>query len=630
MTGFVNPYSFVPLPKRIERTSPSGHERRSAGLVSGELIVDARCETPLLIRGFGESGAVAQPPQRGDGRIFIPGSSIHGALRSLHETMSGGCLRVFDEDFVPVYRMQARAPEGLRLAVVQPDRADGTVRVALCDDVVYVDWRVFGDSPDKLRSGARLNLVQVVHQLDDRGRRVARPDGATVTFAVGGDRVVLVTDTRARRASHPCYFATGRVGTQIAKVSSDVLAEFTALVKQADDLRPGSSRARDARRPDQIAVTWGPPAGRVIGYRDAASDTLRPGQVLWARVDAGAIAGLALAQIWRERGSVSAGERIPETLAACTDPADLCTSCRVFGSADTRASGDDEAAAQSSYRGHVRVLDSTDVEAVDSDQVFDLPPLGQPRPGSGQFYLRNSNQQPSSGRPARQWGRDPDRPHARHIRGRKMYWSTGWNARQAQADGGAAMVDNNLVSRARPLGVGSTFSIRVVFENLWPSELGAVIACLDLSRWATAATRAGSSHDMHPSSLRFPLGGGKPLGFGALDTQVRSLRVTRTPEARWLASGGGEESADPDALVAEFVAATSPKVRATWLALSHLLSKDFVAGELVQYPPAVKGNAFHFWSNSIGVKFTNRPDIPLRVLPAAEAPADRQTLSGEG
>ena len=96
---FVNPYTFVPFPERIERRKPSGHHLLGAGNLSGAFTVTWTFTSPFQ----------APAGQSGTAVLRLPGSSVKGAVRSLHETLAGGCLRVFHEDFVPSYRDQARA-----------------------------------------------------------------------------------------------------------------------------------------------------------------------------------------------------------------------------------------------------------------------------------------------------------------------------------------------------------------------------------------------------------------------------------------------------------------------------------------------------------------------------------------
>ncbi|MDQ1249610.1 MAG: hypothetical protein QG597_3985, partial [Actinomycetota bacterium] len=114
---FVNPYTFIPFSANdIRRRSPAGHSSLASGgpgdgepgeqRYLGRLDLRVTARTRILVRGGPDGG----PPVRG-GVPIIPGSSLHGALRSMHEVLCGGCLRVFDADFVPSYRDE---PESVR------------------------------------------------------------------------------------------------------------------------------------------------------------------------------------------------------------------------------------------------------------------------------------------------------------------------------------------------------------------------------------------------------------------------------------------------------------------------------------------------------------------------------------
>src|SRR5437016_4695857 len=111
MAEFINPYTFMPLPALIGRDRPGGHHCAGDQNVSGGMTVEWRLQTPLLLPHA--------HPQVRSGRVVIPGSSVKGAVRSLHEALMGGCLRVVDEDFLPVYRQPAVAKDqNWHLAVV--------------------------------------------------------------------------------------------------------------------------------------------------------------------------------------------------------------------------------------------------------------------------------------------------------------------------------------------------------------------------------------------------------------------------------------------------------------------------------------------------------------------------------
>ena len=146
---FINPYTFVPFPERIDRRGPAGHHLLAAGNLSGTLTVTWRFASPFQ----------APEGQSGTTVLRLPGSSVKGAVRSLHETLAGGCLRVFNDSFVPSYRDQATARSGdWTMALVEQCTQDGQpLTVRLCDDVCWVPApKLRAACGQDLRTGSRV------------------------------------------------------------------------------------------------------------------------------------------------------------------------------------------------------------------------------------------------------------------------------------------------------------------------------------------------------------------------------------------------------------------------------------------------------------------------------------------
>ena len=361
---FVNPYTFVPFPDAPpNRARPHGHAGRSE-LLSGTLTVTIHTETGVLIRGFGTE-ETPDVPRRADGTPFIPGSSLKGALRSLHETITGGCLRVFDSDFVPGYRdsVTVNTTRGLRMAIVAEHVSEDVPPTLLvCPDeddppTLHHDLlvRAAGGGPP-LRSGERLAVTFTrgrpdAAYRDDEGEWVVFISDAKVRDAAGGRK----RNYRAQLRRYP-------VGAVARAVPDEVWQDFLHAVDGADDLRTAQLAKRDPG--DVFAdVTF---QGRVIGRRHYASRRLHEGQPVWVRLDSdGEIESLRLSMIWRHPGSVSAGQRVDPGFHACREWESLCPSCQVFGSADTEGKDTPEAR-QNSYRGHVRFSDAVLVKRAKS------------------------------------------------------------------------------------------------------------------------------------------------------------------------------------------------------------------------------------------------------------------------
>lgn len=496
---FVNPYTFLPWPDRpgpgVSRSALAGHDRLGGdggeARFAGSVTVELCCRSPLLIRNVVRERAVAVDadglvygrfPRRtrpgpggaldGVQEPFVPGSSLAGVFRSLHEALAGGCLRVFDGGFVPGYRDKPLAGAerdallGLaagrwRLARVEAVDTDGVpVSVRLCDqDVVWIPAQhlagVLG-GPQRVRTGAQV-AVPCVPAPDGLGRRTVE-DASGV--AAGQGWTILVTDAKARPPRRKngtpgmYYCAAGRLESapRVVELEEGVWARYVAAARGSDDMRRARGAGAELSRGEE-PVRF---RGQQIGVRDCVRDRLFSGQVVWVYGTARPapeggepgpvrVAAVSLGQIWRHGGTGQAGERVPDWLLPCDDPQQLCPTCRLFGAADTRGV-DSPQARQQSYRGHVRFSDAWPVGQV-GFQVFALAPLGAPRPGAGQMYLQHTDQQLQGKarnparhrRPLREWGADfdggrqdgyPDAaaPGGRGLRplqGRKQYWLTG-------------------------------------------------------------------------------------------------------------------------------------------------------------------------------------------------------------
>ena len=231
---FINPYTFVPLPPSVPREKPSGHAQLAPGHVSGWFDWTLTLQTQLLLW---------QEQTEPVTDLTYPGSSLRGVLRSLHETLTGSCLRVVDTDYTPVHRepMTVFKPKQDRLAVVEEVNSAGRVtKVRVCDRVVWVDVKNLKDL-GKPYSGMRITVDtrgtttmmgrEEQHNLD----RVSR----------GGDWVLHLTDggTRTKRGRY--FAATGQISEKSENVVQ-IPAEVWQRYQDACDGGAGGAAVRTA------------------------------------------------------------------------------------------------------------------------------------------------------------------------------------------------------------------------------------------------------------------------------------------------------------------------------------------------------------------------------------------------
>lgn len=110
-SDYKNPYDFVPLegdaptPPPAESRESTAQDRwyaeRNTGLITATLVP----ETPLFIHGADQQNKNPRAFIRDThGRIVIPATSLKGALRSVAETVSDGCLGVLSDEHQVAYR----------------------------------------------------------------------------------------------------------------------------------------------------------------------------------------------------------------------------------------------------------------------------------------------------------------------------------------------------------------------------------------------------------------------------------------------------------------------------------------------------------------------------------------------
>jgi hypothetical protein len=290
MPDFVNPYTFLPHVVQPDRRSPAFHLGLGVGCLTGSFAVSVTVRTPLLIGGFlrgdGAGAGVQDVPRRGDGAVMIPGSGLHGAIRSLHEALTGSCLRVLDASYVPVHRQGARpgVTRDLRLAVVVAvDDRGLPARVALCGREVWVDKDVLANHlQGPLRTGDRFAFPEDRIEKPEKGNRHLLPSAYVahesapvrgirptqferrggLTGAVDQTWVLLVTDTRARDPDKRAWFVAGKVDGRVVDVAPGARAVLSECLVGADDLRPAHDRA--TRDDDGPAVDSAPEPGRDV------------------------------------------------------------------------------------------------------------------------------------------------------------------------------------------------------------------------------------------------------------------------------------------------------------------------------------------------------------------------------
>lgn len=619
---FINPYTFVPLPAGgPARDEPPGHDRCDATRPMVRIRLTWEARTPL---------ATGAPYRHLEGRWGLAGSAVKGAVRSLHEALTGSCLRIVDLEAAVSHREPMSAGrDDRRLArvdkVSEPSGSgERTLTLQLARRTVWVDSEQL---PVPVASGEPCDVSGVkgsVDFIDAFGRYQLRPDPEGAPELAGDPGMVwvpLLSSTGAR-SGHRYYVALGAFpaepdGRDLVRVSSRDPAwrHYEQAAAGTDDERV----RRHGGTPD-LEVRW--PQDRIVGTRQPVRyaldgrDAIEPGHLLWATLDAGRVTHLAAAYVWRRAAEQPVRQRLPEGAGPCTDPARLCLSCQVFGSGGERGADWQDGDAGHGYRGHVRFASMLTDAA--PEQVQLAPLNAAPRLSAGQFYLEEPAQRHAGrgGRALREWGSAADSGGPRRLRGRKFYWPAdpaaqqddrGFPAPRWRAEQGPYRQHRERGQPAYVWPAGTAFTQTVTVVGLDPGRLGGLLAALrpDLlagptdDEWSRAVVRMGY---------------GKPFGLGVLRATAVEVTV-QTPADRYGPRPGPRRPVPDDELagwVAQFAQSAPDEVRATWPDLRAVTDPDHVWPEYVTYPvdrwedyPHERDRGggdyqFRFWRESIG------------------------------
>ena len=534
VTDFVNPYTFVPLPQKVVRGQPPGHDPgpdEARERYVGALEVTWHIQSPIAIPTE-EWGGIG-------GDVRIPGSSIKGAVRSAHEMLFGGCLRQVDLGYRPTYRQLPNmdALKDWRMAVVLED-----------DEVLLCEKEKKRSSVDSemlrqcLGGKARTGDVVAVNSKNDwkdkPERRVAerfqvrdRPADASGYENLAGCYLVLITKEGARHETATVkgkkvrtkwYWSLGKLTRERATISSQAKHDFSWAMMEA---RPDGERWIDVFR------------GKTkLGQARGNKHALEPGSVIWVKVLNGKVTAIKLSQFWRERSEECLGGRISKETHPCSgENLLLCPSCSVFGSADTlndkaitderRREGD-----QRSYAAHIRFGAAVGVD-LQGDEVT-LAPLGQPHLGAGLTYLEPKSPEAAPASRDERWSRwDSDGTQKRQLRGRKFYWHSNPERQleHLRRDKGVGEVPGRHLKRGHhgadmctkaQLVMGGTFRQRITFDGLDRFGVASLLAALQPGRL------------LGDGEFALHLGRGKPLGLGSVTAEITAARIT-TVAARY-------------------------------------------------------------------------------------------------
>ncbi len=573
--GAPNPYTFIPTPPRAEMPAglgdgaPGPHGIISTdGHWSGWLALRVTTRTPMLLPDpekvtRGADKHPTYPVRVGpEGEPLLHGASVKGALRAAYEAVTGSRYGVFRGHDRPLGYRRPASREGR--PAITPARVeaegDGDLVFRICDAIPVPLYDKPGDERPRRKAaavGQAAGLVTSNAGLPDWGRLHGAPVACRTRQIParpgrgGGPRevvaeVALEDDERsltgggktlhgwlavtgksiATKASERFFVPAGRrpvpVKQEHHQAWHTVLASYHEVaVKQIKAAGTGAAEGR-------------PPY--VVTDRDGVvPDRLRAGDLVYLEYEdhTDTISAILPVYIGRLPYSSSPADLLDPSLRPAAVPGQMSPADRLFGWAPSAAPAGRPRA--SGYRGRLRIAEITcqtaDWRADFARPGANLAPLSTPEPTQFRFYGASD----AKGSPMESGvSKDQGYRQGSGLRGRKAYWypaqvpddywtpgngQPGGMFREWQAPAGAAPSQTS--SHLGWVRVGTKFTICVFIDAVPSAELGPLVWLL--------------SQDECP--LR--LGGGKPLGFGAVSVRIdwdeTELRTGETLRGSWLA-----------------------------------------------------------------------------------------------
>lgn len=457
---FVNPYTFVPLPKGGAKRSDctEATEPVFSGEIKCRLITKTQIAVPDILKNPVPDNVERTEPKKYDfftldGKAAIPGSGIRGVIRSVYEVLTDSCMHLNDKDDDYFHTRLNKTKPGI-----------------ITYDPVKREYTLHNSKRVRDKTGIR-------HKTGDKVRFDTKSGNGQASelvdsFSAGGryQGVYLRVDTfgTGNKQSNPSVFRYIETGTKIDKVYIDRLKVNVEMYQ--GQYKKDYENATEAM---ETAGGWLP----VWYWQDMNTGHyyLAPSQYSRAVF------------VKKPRDIVeNAGMR------ACTSPKCCCAACAMFGFiADGK--GDSQ-----SHASHVRFTDAICEQSDCFDGSYLLPVLSGPRLSSFEFYL-SGNERNSLG---------PDSSNVT-IAGRKFYWHAPQNV--ITKDDDFAKEHPKMATRIQLVKKGAEFTFSVFYDRITEDQLKKLVFALDLGE-----NFAGSSR-CHK------LGHGKPVGLGSVKITVDSI-----------------------------------------------------------------------------------------------------------
>lgn len=516
-----NPYNFIPFDTPMkEAGAVSGFS--SFQNINGSITCKLTSETPLLIAQLIDKGPSEKLQFYKEGDTYIiPGSSLKGMLRSVLEAVTNSCFSIFDGTKLDYRHTTIAKKLKAGMIISMPHNNNfGEIRLMERGWIAMDNKKnkVVGIVGGKEKTEKTFNLAVVPASTKSGGevwvsyekieKYITQRRGKRVEIK---GEFYLITDISAfqkkgyvkgiykitgksienKKRERVFFYPTDEVRY---KFSSQEEKDYNYIIEQQFDrwskLDNSSKNYFDFREQGELRE-------HTLVYFEPEEDEKKAKNI--SRVE-----------VPRIRYEKSRQDLLPRAYHKCTDRENLCAACKLFGFVE----------GENSMAGRISISDAKLVTTpLVASAAIPMKVLATPHPTSYNFYLRDPNDlttvrnydgckiEDNKGKI-----RESDIDDV-ELRGRKFYYhhpdSTDQSYYKVNPQHDIPKSQYNL---AIPLLKDNVFEFEVRFRNLSKFDLGLLLYCLSLE-----------------DDLRHKLGMGKPIGFGTVRIEIKSLFIDEIP-----------------------------------------------------------------------------------------------------
>ncbi len=480
--GIINPYTFVPVEKTVTRNK----ENKSNPLRTGVLHCSLYVKSPLAIPDTDrpsedQKGHKTYPFYQLNDSYAIPGSSIRGMLRSVHETVTNSCMVTLKKD---TFLSRRVAPKDAYNPGILKEEDGKYVLYKAKRYVVLIDRykpldnnkQYFSLSDRKIKGHKTGDVVAFDSIPSDhvKNGRIIWEDGGIVTKIGEGTQkgILFIGERIGNKHGESIFEQSDKID-----VSPDVIAAAYARLKATWAMYNDEGINKNFDKTH-------------FGYKGHEKLNPSDGVPLWYSYDKeNDMLHFSYASIGRTMYQNTVNDLVGQ--GKDTKPCDRhnrCESCGLFGTV-----GDSETG--SGMVSKVRVCDAKALARPQTELVT-LQELGTPRNSYLPFYMKNYKE-----------GSDYDTRGA-EIAGRKYYWHHKEpNPKNKTFQANEKAKRNTTMELVQP---GAKFSFDIFYDGITDEQFEQLLWTITIGE------------NKPDSTLCHRLGHGRPLGLGSVKLAVDS------------------------------------------------------------------------------------------------------------